>query len=547
MVLFAASIYVLVWHQPNRRNLIISVALFVFTTVDFFLDYSLTILSPSITSQSLLVGGAYAPCPGADLAARAREGSIYDLLNLISDGTYTINFVLADGLLISRCITMWSRTRWIIIPLGLMLAGTTACNLASIYYDSVVYMADKNPGASESELLHNVALDSRFLEVGDILSLATTWLRRLSLMTKEIESGMGRKAGVRYRAAMAMVIESGALFSTSLVTSLASAYASANFDIAEVFVAMLMGIAPTLIIVRVGMGKGFDTVQYTARESSSAGYSSTPRAHQFADAEMSRIRFQTVESSVSDVGRESKLVTIHRPHIMITCTPDDDQKPRDYGSPFNDSDADVIFRSFDQVDFYLYKNVLAKASSVFRDMFSVPQPGRDTTGPRNLPTVSLSETSTDLAMVLKFCCPFQRPALTVQDAAIVLRIAEKYAMDWLYDEMKDLLKQPAMVQEHPIKVFALAWDMKLEDVARVAAKEFLRVELTLNGLLAEEEMESISGSALRHLALYHRRCSDAAQRQCKPGGTSWTSSCPDSQEHLERCISEVSVDLPFAD
>ncbi|TFY73461.1 hypothetical protein EWM64_g10551 [Hericium alpestre] len=100
MVLFSASIYILVWRRPNKRNLIISVALFVFTTADVFLDYSLTILSPNIISNSFLEGGAYAPCPGADLAARAKEGITYDLLNLISDGTYAINFVLADGLLV---------------------------------------------------------------------------------------------------------------------------------------------------------------------------------------------------------------------------------------------------------------------------------------------------------------------------------------------------------------------------------------------------------------------------------------------------------------
>ncbi|TFY73524.1 hypothetical protein EWM64_g10489 [Hericium alpestre] len=139
---------------------------------------------------------------------------------------------------------------------------------------------------------------------------------------------------------------------------------------------------------------------------------------------------------------------------MSTDAIDNDQKPRDYGSPFDDSDADVVLRSSDLVDFYVYKLILTKSSPVFRDMFSVPQPASDVTGPRNLPIIPLSETAADLAMVLTFCCPMQRPVLTLQKALIVLRIAEKYAMDWLYKEMKDLLKQPAMAREDPVRVFA---------------------------------------------------------------------------------------------
>lgn len=43
-------------------------------------------------------------------------------------------------------------------------------------------------------------------------------------------------------------------------------------------------------------------------------------------------------------------------------------------TPFDDADADVILRSCDGVDFRLYKNVIAKASTVFREMFSLPKP-----------------------------------------------------------------------------------------------------------------------------------------------------------------------------
>ena len=41
-------------------------------------------------------------------------------------------------------------------------------------------------------------------------------------------------------------------------------------------------------------------------------------------------------------------------------------------SPFDDPDADIVFRSAEGISFRLYKVILSKASSVFRDMFTLP-------------------------------------------------------------------------------------------------------------------------------------------------------------------------------
>ena len=43
-------------------------------------------------------------------------------------------------------------------------------------------------------------------------------------------------------------------------------------------------------------------------------------------------------------------------------------------APFDDDDADIIFRSSDADDFRLYRVILAKASPVFRTMLQLPQP-----------------------------------------------------------------------------------------------------------------------------------------------------------------------------
>jgi BTB/POZ domain len=43
-------------------------------------------------------------------------------------------------------------------------------------------------------------------------------------------------------------------------------------------------------------------------------------------------------------------------------------------APFNKSDADVVLRSADGIDFHTFKAYLSSASEVFNHMFSSPQP-----------------------------------------------------------------------------------------------------------------------------------------------------------------------------
>ena len=50
-------------------------------------------------------------------------------------------------------------------------------------------------------------------------------------------------------------------------------------------------------------------------------------------------------------------------------------KPRDYGPLFDDTDADTIVRSENDLDFRVYRVVLSRASPVFRDIFTFPHPG----------------------------------------------------------------------------------------------------------------------------------------------------------------------------
>lgn len=71
---------------------------------------------------------------------------------------------------------------------------------------------------------------------------------------------------------------------------------------------------------------------------------------------------------------------------------------------FDVPDANLIIRSSDLVDFRVHKPVLAMVSSVFKDLFSLPQPS-DSESDDDFPVVKLSEDSEILHSLVSIIYP----------------------------------------------------------------------------------------------------------------------------------------------
>ncbi|CDO76970.1 hypothetical protein BN946_scf184281.g17 [Trametes cinnabarina] len=131
-------------------------------------------------------------------------------------------------------------------------------------------------------------------------------------------------------------------------------------------------------------------------------------------------------------------------------------------APFDDTDADVMLRSSDGIDFWVYKVVLAKASSVFRDMFTFP----DTATKRQV--VELTEKANTLEHLLCLCYLVQRLRFaSLKAIALVLEAAKKYAMVSVTITLGDALLR--FKSTEPLRVYALAYTHALTDVARASA------------------------------------------------------------------------------
>ncbi|KAF7795595.1 hypothetical protein EIP86_006758 [Pleurotus ostreatoroseus] len=189
--------------------------------------------------------------------------------------------------------------------------------------------------------------------------------------------------------------------------------------------------------------------------------------------------------------------------------------------PFsNNPQADLIIRTSDEAKFEVIKAILAAASPVFDDMFTIAQPSSSETatadpgsdgGAASLPTVDVTEDSTTLERLLRFCYPVANPSLrTLPETIAVLEAARKYGIDAAQAGCAEHLARLAPTSPRvAMQVFALACLFGRENLARTAAPHTLG--LSLDALLKGEfaEAEELPFACVQRLAAFRRACESA--------------------------------------
>jgi len=216
LVLFCICMYILL-HRPSSRGntvfLVAAIALFTFSTILIVLV--LVLVTAEIEELSSIP-----------------SDSIQNAAYII----YAINNSIADGLLIYRCYVVWNHDwRVIVLPVMLLIAST-ACGL-DVFLDATPQFA--------------VILATNFLATG-LTAGRIWWISHYS------RAYLGTAARQRYASAIGLVVESGMLYSATIlafliVISFPSLSSTLEEPVLQI-VTQIMGIAPTLIIVRVGLG-----------------------------------------------------------------------------------------------------------------------------------------------------------------------------------------------------------------------------------------------------------------------------------------------------
>jgi hypothetical protein len=195
-------------------------------------------------------------------------------------------------------------------------------------------------------------------------------------------------------------------------------------------------------------------------------------------------------------------------------TPTTDIKVQVANAPFDDLSADIILRSLkSNIDFYVFKMFLSYASPFFNSMFTLPQERGNQETKDGLPVIQVEEDEQTLDWLLRCCYPSWHTQSAMKPAfeslVLALGASVKYEMKEVEKFIQaDIFASPMMTRE-PLRAYAIAVRHRLVHVARLAAREMLR--LPRIGGECISELDYIPASALHRLQVYHMLCSDAAR------------------------------------
>ncbi|KAA1472233.1 hypothetical protein DENSPDRAFT_838440 [Dentipellis sp. KUC8613] len=315
--LFGGSVYILASQRTKRYYFATSVILWILTTINLIFNFAIALSTPDATANSRLEGGAIFSCSSdPETPERAREIAITALLGTIGDVFSTLSQIAADSLLIHRSLVVWNHKRRVIVLPAILLLATTACNLSLVYYESQLYKirhAASPSAPPPPEFFHIVKMSASFSTASYALALGTTVVTtiltagRIWWVSKELGKNLKVDAGHMYRSAILVIVESGAIYSSGVIVSLVVYQAAPNYaSISAYAVGPLIGIAPTLIIVRVGLGRSFEETHAPVVESA-------PMRH--TKPVTSMIRFATLHSQSESDGPDPACETRHTTYI----------------------------------------------------------------------------------------------------------------------------------------------------------------------------------------------------------------------------------------
>ncbi|KAJ6597806.1 hypothetical protein DFH09DRAFT_1304569 [Mycena vulgaris] len=224
---------------PHRRALLAAVSV-IFSLCT--LHAALQLVNAAELMMSLLKNSRFA----------ARR---WDQVNIAMGALYVTSNLIADAIFIYRCYGIWNfRKRIISVPIVLLIA--TGC----LGYASVI-MCGLEGLAEFLFITWLFPLSIIFSVMTNVLLMALTagriwWIARGARMV------MGPAVVKQYRTVIAMILESGALYCTpGILYLIFLAISPASTVVIFAALAQTVGIAPTIIVLRVGLGNSVDSVE----------------------------------------------------------------------------------------------------------------------------------------------------------------------------------------------------------------------------------------------------------------------------------------------
>ncbi|KAJ7142716.1 hypothetical protein C8R44DRAFT_760998 [Mycena epipterygia] len=195
---------------------------------------------------------------------------VYSSLTYATSAVYVTSNVIADSIFIFRCYAIWgSRRKIVIIPIFLTLAVAVLgyCNLILDLFSPITF-SPFGPPAQKVSLLF---IESVATSVFTTVVLMGLTVGRIWWLARAARHTMGRKVADSYYTVCAMILESGALYCIGGIAYLVVAWGNPGMSVyiqssgtaaitSGAVLGQLVGIAPTIIAVRVGLGYSVENV-----------------------------------------------------------------------------------------------------------------------------------------------------------------------------------------------------------------------------------------------------------------------------------------------
>ncbi|KAG8974447.1 hypothetical protein FRC05_007246 [Tulasnella sp. 425] len=166
------------------------------------------------------------------------------------------------------------------------------------------------------------------------------------------------------------------------------------------------------------------------------------------------------------------------------------------------SGGDCIIRSPDGSEFKVVKAILSLGSTIFRDMFDMPQAGRRSEDEANIPVIPVEEDPETMQALLRLLYPIEPPPIESFFLARKLVTAcDKYFVNTAKVQLhlKGILNNRQSMEEHPLECYTLSWELGMKEEAIAASRYTHSVDLSDNGVAKEIFSQSGNLEALTKL------------------------------------------------
>ncbi|KAF5346012.1 hypothetical protein D9758_013880 [Tetrapyrgos nigripes] len=253
LALFGTAIFVLRQRRrPEYRMHLISMwFLFSLGTLGIIIDSVNRALSLSVALDPSFIEGLN----NGDLDDRRAKNQF--VLNAVILMIYVIANVIADLLLIYRLYAIWDMKRSVIyFPCTVTIVNSLFALAALSYWLTL-------PGkmmSLESSSLRIIA--TVYLSMNALINVLVTGLiaGRIWWIARQAHQILGIKTRQRYRTVIAIVLESGIFYPISLIVCSVSLFVLLPATLHPLLI-QIVGIVPTLIIVRAGLGIAIENVE----------------------------------------------------------------------------------------------------------------------------------------------------------------------------------------------------------------------------------------------------------------------------------------------